>query len=377
VTVPVRVGFGTAGITPEGPVYLAGFAARTEPALSVHDELEARAVLIQQDDDRLLLIVCDLLGMSVDVAREVRQAVAADVDLPLDRVLTACTHTHTGPSVIRGSERLGWPTPEGYERQLVDGCVAAARAAIAAAEPADLFCARRPLPAHVSMNRRQLPYDPTFAVLDARRPDGTTIGTLANVGIHPVALGVQCLQVSTDWVGPFRRALAGATGGGATLLQGSLGDVNPTEPHHHDDAGDYHHAEHIGVDVARAVLDTLAGLEPVTGPVGRAVRRTISAPVGTTPLTGLAGLTGSLDVDLVEWEVGSVRLVSIPGEAFHAFGNAVQASRDREVILAGLAPAWQGYLPMPWGEGYEETVSYGEEFVAAVHQHLLIDPFAG
>jgi hypothetical protein len=24
-----------------------------------------------------------------------------------------------------------------------------------------------------------------------------------------------------------------------------------------------------------------------------------------------------------------------------------------------------------------ETVTYGEEFVAAVHQHLLIDPFAG
>lgn len=47
------------------------------------------------------------------------------------------------------------------------------------------------------------------------------------------------------------------------------------------------------------------------------------------------------------------------------------------MILAGLAPAWQGYLPMPWGEGYEETVSYGEEFVAAVHRHLLIDPFAG
>jgi hypothetical protein len=226
------------------------------------------------------------------------------------------------------------------------------------------------------MNRRGLPYEPTFAVLDARRPDGSRVGTLANVGIHPVALGAHCLKVSTDWVGPFRTALSAATGGGAMLLQGSLGDVNPTEPHHHDEHGDYHHAEHIGRGVADAVLGIIDDLEPVTGSVGDAVSRTIQAPVGLTPITALTGLTGDLDVELVEWDLGSLRIVSIPGEAFHAFGRAVRASRDREVLLAGLSPAWQGYLPMPWGEGYEETVSYGEQFVAAVHEHLLHDPIA-
>jgi hypothetical protein len=372
----LRVGFGVGAITPDVPVFLAGFAARTEAAAGVRDELEAHAVLIQRGGARLVLVVCDLLGMSPDVATDVRAAIGDALDLPLQRVLTACTHTHTGPSVLRGGERLGWPTPEGYETRVADGCVAAARAALASSEPGELFFARRPLPAGVSVNRRSLPYDPTFAVLDARRPDGTSIGTLANVGVHPVALGPQCLEVSTDWVGPFRRALAERTGGAAALLQGALGDVNPTDPHAHDDHGDYHHAEHIGTAIAAAVEDVRGDLAPVTGAIGRAVRRTIAAPVGITPLTALVEVTGGLDVEFVEWELGSVRVVSVPGEAFHAFGNDVMAHRTGGALLAGLAPAWQGYLPSPWGEGYEETVSYGEPFVAAVRDALRTDPLA-
>ena len=372
-----KIGFGAGVITPEVPVFLAGFSARTEPATGVYDELEARAVVIDDDRGRLCLVVCDLLGMSPGVSRRVRTEVSEAIELPVERVLTACTHTHTGPSLLQGTEALGWPTPPEYEATVRHGCVVAARQAVAALEPGSLFCARRSLPEAVSMNRRQLPYDPTFAVLDARRDDGTTIGTLANVGIHPVALGPHCLQVSTDWVGPFRAALSAATGGEAALLQGALGDVNPVEPHHHDEHGDYHHAADIGRGVAEAVRAILAELEPIAGPVGAAVSRTIAAPVGRTPITAMTKLKGDLDVELVEWGLGDVRLVSIPGEAFHAFGNEVMASRTGEVLLAGLAPSWQGYLPRPWGDGYEEGVSYGEPFVDAVLANLIVDPLAG
>lgn len=332
-------------------------------------------MVIERDGQHLVLIVCDLLAMSPDVARQIRLFTAEELDLPLERVITACTHTHTGPSVLRGGEKLGWPTPEGYESRLVAGCVKAARAALATAEPAELFCSRRRLPAGVSMNRRGLPYDPTFAVLEARRPDGSSIGLVANVGVHPVSLGAHCLKVSADWIDPFRTAVTEATGGAAMLLQGSLGDVNPIEPDHHAERGDHHHAEQIGHGIADAVLATLGELEPVTGPFGGAVSRTFQAPLGTTPLTVLTGLSGDLEVELVEWDLGSLRLMTVPGEAFHAFGASVRASRDATVLLAGLAPAWQGYLPMPWGDGYEETVSYGQEFVVAVHEQLLHDPF--
>jgi hypothetical protein len=103
-------------------------------------------------------------------------------------------------------------------------------------------------------------------------------------------------------------------------------------------------------------------------------RRAIDAPVGQTLLTMVTGASGSVAVELVEWAIGDVRLVSIPGEAFCALGRKVEDARGRRVLLAGLSPVWQGYLPDPFGEGYEEGVSYGESAVAAIRDALLDVP---
>lgn len=370
----LHAGFGSGVITPPVPLRLAGFGDRVEPATQVHDDLEARVLVLGVGDGAVCLIVCDLLGMSAEFADPVRAAVGEVTGLPRERVLTACTHTHTGPNAMHGGELLGWATPEGYVDVLVDGCRAAATAAMAAREPATLAYARAPLPDGLSINRRDLPYSPTFAVLDVRRPDGSRIGTVANIGIHPVALGPQCLAVSTDWVGPFRAALEAAAGGTAVLLQGALGDVNPAEPHHHDDTGNYDDAARLGGELAAAVAGVLEAGAPLAGDVDLVAARTVEAPVGTTPLAMLTNAAGTRSIELVEWELGGVRLVSLPGEAFHAFGRQVEEARGDAVLLAGLAPEWHGYLPVPFGLGYEETVSFGEEAVQAILTALLEVP---
>ena len=80
-----------------------------------------------------------------------------------------------------------------------------------------------------------------------------------------------------------------------------------------------------------------------------------------------------MPVELIEWTIGPVRLVSIPGEGFHALGRVVEdrAGADgSHVLLAGLAPEWHGYLPSPFREGYEESTSYGREAVATIADAL-------
>jgi hypothetical protein len=74
-------------------------------------------------------------------------------------------------------------------------------------------------------------------------------------------------------------------------------------------------------------------------------------------------------LEVVEWSIGPVRLVSVPGEAFHALGRAIEdrvATEGAHVLVAGLTPEWHGYLPSPFTEGYEESMSYGREAVAAI-----------
>ena len=156
------------------------------------------------------------------------------------------------------------------------------------------------------------------------------------------------------------------------LLSGALGDVNP---HHvHRQGNDCHRdgfaeADQLGRDVAEAIDSVLADALPVEA-AGATVEtvRTIDVTLGDTLLaSGRAGR--QVSIDLVEWAIGPVRLVSVPGEAFHALGGAIER-RGPHVLVAGLAPEWHGYLPVPFTDGYEESMSYGPEAVAAIARAL-------
>jgi neutral ceramidase len=379
----VRTGFGAATITPSvPPIWLAGFGARTEPANALRDDLEARAIYLDDGTTALCLIVCDLLGMSPGYSTPARAAIAEEFGIPIGCVLTACTHTHSGPSAMAGTEALGWPNPHEYGDILREGCLAAARHAREAAEDAELRYARAPLPSGVSFNRRGLPYDgPEFAVLDAVRPDGHRLGALANIAVHPVALGPDNLAISTDWVGPFRTELERLAGGFAIELTGALGDVNPLPPSGKlsDDGNTYapwatpEETDQIGRTLAEATASALDECETIATRLEVVRAETIDLPVGGTGLAAMIQAE-SMAVDFVEWAIGDIRLVSIPGEAFFELGREIEDARNRRCLLAGISPSWHGYLPVPWGDGYEEGVSYGRDFVQAVRAKLFHAP---
>jgi hypothetical protein len=311
--------------------------------------------------------------MSPSFANPVRAAVGELLGLPMPAVLTASIHTHAGPSAIAGSEALGWPTPDGYRDLLVQRCVAAARDARANAEDATFHFRRETLPDGLSVNRRGYPYAPTFAALDVRSASGARIGALANVSIHPVALGPACLAVSSDWVGSFRNALEASHDGTAVLLSGALGDVNPPLHAHATgfyDNDNFQDADDLGVRVAAVVGSALDVGEAVGTGIGVRRHRWVEVEASGA-LAAVAAVAGRVSVELIEWMLGDVTLVTVPGEAFHALGNKIQAAVGRPSLLAGLSPVWQGYLPDPWGDGYEEGVSYGADFVAGVSAALL------
>ena len=367
----MKAGFGTADITPTPPVFLAGFGARNKPAEEVAEPLEARAVYLDDGRTRLCLIVCDLLGMSHDISRPIREHVASALGLGMESVMIACTHTHHAPSAMAGTERLGWPTPEGFIALVRDGCVEAAEHARDNAADAQLSFGRFALPDGFGFNRRGGAYDePVFSLL--RADPG---GIVANIGIHPVLLGPQWYAVSTDWVASFRTELECEIGGTAVELTGALGDVNPLPPQGESGYEPWATLEQtveFGKRLGQAVIARLEDMKPIEDELRVVRHETIDAPVGGT---GLAALTGepSMPVEFVEWAIGDVRLVSLPGEAFHLLGQEVGAGRNDRVLLAGLAP-WHGYLPVPWGDGYEEGVSFGPDFVAAIREKLLQVP---
>jgi hypothetical protein len=331
-------------------------------------------VYLEHDGIATCLLVCDLLGMSHHFADPIRAAVGGALGLDRAAVLTASVHTHAGPSALAGTEALGWLTPDGYGELLVERCTRAARRARdVAVDGVSFRFGRWPLPSGLSINRRGLPYEPWFSALDVLDGTGTRVTTIANLMIHPVVLGPEALQVSSDWVGAFRVELERRAGGRAVMLQGAQGDINPHHVHrqHNECTGDpYAEADELGAALAEAVDGALGSTEQVPATVSIARHHQLRAPTADTAMARARG-ERPIPVELVEWALGPVRLVSIPGEAFHALGNAIDARAGHKVLLAGLSPILQGYLPMPFREGYEEETSLGEPFVTAVREALL------
>ncbi len=95
----LAAGFGKWELTPPIGVELAGYGYYlNRRALSVRDPLYARAVLLETDYMRSLVISCDLLGLSKAVCAEVFRH-AQKLGIPKEHVMIVSTHTHTGPTI--------------------------------------------------------------------------------------------------------------------------------------------------------------------------------------------------------------------------------------------------------------------------------------
>lgn len=378
------VGFGSARITPSLPVTLAGFGDRKGPVDAIHDDLEVHAVVITDvgSGDTLCLLVLDLLMIAKDVAEPLRDEVAEALGIPFENVLPTCTHTHSGPSASKRSRLIGWPMQQDYPEVLIEGCVRAARMAAAFLEEGEFHFARSALPAGLAVNRRGHAFAPSFSVIDVRRPGGGRIGTIGNVAIHPVAASWTARAVSRDWPGVGRDTASRVLDAPVVMVSGAIGDVNPARDPHTDPepGGNWDYMGELGRAVGSAVADLAQRAEPIGTGARSVANRVHRFRAGLTVPAVLSGdALRRTEVELVEWELGkagpqAVRIVSMPGEFFHARGVAIESSRNDRAILAGLSPWWQGYHPCPYTSGYEEKMSYGRRFVERVGALLTQRP---
>ena len=95
----MRAGFGKSELTPPMGVELAGYGYYLgRCAQSVRDALYARALLLEEGGNRVLIIGCDLLGLSRAVCDSVF-AYAQTLGIPQEQVIMVSIHTHTGPTI--------------------------------------------------------------------------------------------------------------------------------------------------------------------------------------------------------------------------------------------------------------------------------------
>ncbi len=291
-----RAGVGRADITPDAPIWMAGYGNRNKPSEGVDHPLSVKALALQYDrEPPLLLITADIIGFNRELAEEIAGQLHKRYKLPRENILLAASHTHTGPVIgynLKGMFELkekDAAAVKQYAIKLVERTLEAATAALAKTEPVRLSFGRGK--ATFAMNRRVFrpggvnfgvnpdgPVDHEVPVLRIDDAQGKVKAIVFGYACHCTTLGGDHYRIGGDWAGYaqdyLERAHPGAT---ALFITGCGGDANP-EPR-----GKLDFARQHGLEIAGAVSRVLTGRRTaVQGKLKAALER-VDLPLAKAP----------------------------------------------------------------------------------------------
>ena len=132
-----RAGAATSNITPSiGDDIVGGFAPA--PSKTIHDDLHARCLVLDNGEARVAFVVLDLLGADQIVFDAARKMVAAETGLPGSHLFMSCTHTHSAATAL-GKVRLTRAAEmDDYQRFVARRTADGVRRAVANLAPAQV-----------------------------------------------------------------------------------------------------------------------------------------------------------------------------------------------------------------------------------------------
>jgi neutral ceramidase len=230
----LKIGLAEAVVTPPVGVKLSGFSSRTEPSISILDNLYAKALVMDDSRQRLALVVCDLLWVERDMVKDVRKRIGEMTGLKEENVMITATHTHFGPALGSAGEAY----VENLKSQMAGAVYAACNnmknARIGFSRGSCLMGSNRrnpksPYGAHYLYSWPEGTMDPTVMVMRIEDISRRVIGVLVNYSCHPVSLGRNELRISRDYPGFALQVLEKAWNHDiiAIFMNGCCGNINP------------------------------------------------------------------------------------------------------------------------------------------------------
>ena len=129
-------------ITPEQPMWAAGYAARDHQTDSILHDLWVKALAIEDaEGSKALLISADLLGFPKALSDGIRDRLEKEYELSRAQIILSGTHTHSGPVLedalydIYPLDAQDIPIIEQYSDKLADQIVALAGEAFRSMKP--------------------------------------------------------------------------------------------------------------------------------------------------------------------------------------------------------------------------------------------------
>jgi neutral ceramidase len=395
----LKIGVASTTITPFLDIPLQGYYYPRMPD-GVHDDLHAKALVIDDGQDQVVLVACDLVEVSREAVEAARRQISARCGIPADHVLISATHTHTGPE--------GVPS---YVNNLGHWIADSVLTAEGIKRPALLSVATEQEPA-LAHNRRYLmkdgtvqtnpgflnpnvvravgPIDARVSVLFAEDENHSPMVTWVNYAMHQDTVGGT--RISADYAYYLARTLAAVKGPDmlTTFTIGAAGDINHWDVQRPGPQRGFETARKLGETLAGDVVKAYTHMQPLDSVRVKALSETITlqlAKVSEEEVKEAEKIVAQpprTDVDFTLERVkaekimqvkkrggedlraevqvltaGPVAFVAIPGEYFVELGMRIQKeSPFPYTFIVELANDALGYIPTRRGfeeGGYEPT----------------------
>ncbi|MBE6604295.1 MAG: hypothetical protein E7639_01135 [Ruminococcaceae bacterium] len=419
----LKAGFAKVDITPPFGTPIAGYF-RERQTKGVLDPLSLCCLALEADEEKMLIITADFLGIEMARCREMAASIEARTGIPAASVIIQALHPHTSP-VITTKPGLNYTYQGTYFDMIMLKVGDVAELALADLEEATMAIAAGETAEQISFVRRYYMKDGTVktnpgfnrsadivapcdepdngvSLLRFRRAKGDI--ALVNFACHPDVIGGEL--VSTDWPGFVRRYVeADHPGTSCIFCNGYQGDSN-----HHNfisgvRRGGYEHSKHMG----RVIADCVKGLWEQATPTEVTSIGTKCKTVYTRTCTddldhydelkafydayraGTLGYDPPMNevvratrlVDVVSGpilksipitiaHIGDVILAGIGGEPFTYYIRAVRAfCPDKMLLSMCLTNGNEGYFPTEkaFAEGGYETAY--SPFTPAIENEIL------
>lgn len=402
----LRAGVAAVPITPFGPnkdwkgpiaasgvwgdaknrIWLAGFD-NGRAAEGKHDDLWARALVLESDGVRVALVSLDLVGYfqnagSYGIDNALKQV---QPGIKFDAVIVSSTHNHAGPDTIG----LWGPAPGqdgkyGAYLQFVDRQIAQAlseagdprrmlevRVRLAAARPASL----RRLQTRTG-HRPPSFFDDELRVMQlltgATRERTRVLATLVNWSTHPESMERANRLITSDFPHYLREALERQYGGTALYFSGDLGAAEissnaalpgaaveiigdkkfPLDPKTGRPPISFERTQAIGEAIAREASQALENPDedPVNSIKVRSLRITVPVTNPTYRAAQKAGILfggDTITTTLYHVSLGAAEMITLPGEVFPELLYGVQSFRRTDCPEANTGRSYEpAILPL-------------------------------
>ncbi len=264
-------------ITPDEPIWMAGYAGRDRPSEGTLHNLWAKALAIEDlNGNQAVLVTTDILGFPQKMSNRIRDRIEEMYGLSRSQIILSSTHTHTGPVLMDALFDI-YPLEEEhlrvikkYSDDLENKIVYLVGEALNSMVPATLFSENGVV--RFGVNRRNNtestliqqtelkgPNDYAVPVLKVESENGEMLAVVFGYACHTTTLGIY--EFSGDYAGfaqlELEKLYPGAT---SMFFMGAGADINPMPRRTIPLAQQY--GRELAAAVSRVLQEEMTELEP-------------------------------------------------------------------------------------------------------------------